>query len=245
MIFPSQRLVYIKIPKTGSTSVYRHFIALDKYSTIINLNKLHGIKRDPRCYRKSAGWFLGAHVSAQDIQWYLGTDYDEHFKFTVVRNPYDRLVSNFCWQRSKGRGPATFKAFVNTLVKDPKSLPKQSRLHAIPQTDWITDEDGRVIVDRIVRFENLESEIRAVLDELHLPAAKLRHRNKTDRAHYSNYYDDEVRRMVEVFYQQDLEQLGYRFENRPTPGFVENDLHGDKSPSIILKRLRNRLRRLL
>lgn len=222
MIFPDKKIVYIKIPKTGSTSVYRYFADLDTYSTIINLNHLHGIRRDPRCFRRGKGWALGGHVSAQDIRWHLKDEYARYFKFTVVRNPYERLVSNYFWQRAKSRAPVSFKGFVKALIEDPSVLPKQCQLHAIPQMHWITDEAGELIVDQIIRLENIDQELRSTMRRLGLPEPVLGRSNETSHAHYSNYYDDALRSGVQKLYQADIDFLGYQFEDHRDPSFVDS-----------------------
>lgn len=245
MIIPEYKIAYIKIPRTGSTSIRRYLRKLDKYNNVINLNQLHGVKRDPRCYRRGSGWALGAHVCAQDIKWYLGDDeYERYFTFTFVRNPFARLVSNYSWQKGKGLNIATFRKFVDTLVDSPLSLPKQARLHAIPQTHWITSESGERIVDFVGRLENQAADFRSVLKKLGLPPGKVSTVNQTSHSHYSNYYDDNTVSLVREYYAADLEAFGYSFEDRRDPNFQEPVLRFRTPKARLLKGV-SRLRRLL
>lgn len=219
MIFPDKKLVYIKIPKTGSSTIWEYINKLDAYHSIINLNRLHGVRRDPRCFSRGQGK-KGGHVAAQDIAWYLGDAYDTYFKFTIVRDPFARLLSNYSWQFSKGSTDLDFSRFVDKLINRPRTLPKQALTHSIPQINWITNEDGEVIIDRIGRLENLTAEMASICAENNLPQMQLGHRNMTHHAHYSNYYTDEIREMAAQFLATDLQSLDYQFEDKRDPDFV-------------------------
>jgi len=83
------KFVYISIPKTGSSTV-RYLI--DKYSDISS--------DDPY-------WSLtiGAHPNAKQIKTYFGIkgwNWDEYFKFTVVRHPIPRIKSSIAFALKAG-----------------------------------------------------------------------------------------------------------------------------------------------
>ena len=90
------------------------------------------------------------------------------------------------------------------------------------QLSWITDEDGKLAVDFIGRFENINEDFRTIMNkvnEIHpLPAeAKgnwdLRQSNSASRGyHYSWYYDDVTVEKVREHYRTDIEEFGYDFE---------------------------------
>lgn len=75
----------------------------------------------------------------------------------------------------------------------------------------------------IGRFENLAEDLRCLMDILGAPQKSIPKKNfsaerlaKGARKHYSDYYDQATRRLVEDLYTEDLDVLGYEFENRAT-----------------------------
>jgi hypothetical protein len=175
--------------------------------------------------------------SAHLGHWHLIDDIDErtkdYFKFTIVRNPWDRLVSFYAFCIKTSRTPAynnlkKFKDFVldstNKYHVDPKwckhspALEKllstertKERCRLESQLDWISDDDGKILVDFIGRFENLQEDFNIVCDKIGIPHRKLPHKNKTKHKHYTEYYDEETRQIVAELHAKDIEYFGYKF----------------------------------
>ena len=77
--------------------------------------------------------------------------------------------------------------------------------------------DKKIIVDRVVRYENLLAELDEVLAHLNIPfngtldvAAKSQYR--ADRRPYQEVFNHEQRRIVEKAFAKEIELHGYRFE---------------------------------
>ena len=83
----------------------------------------------------------------------------------------------------------------------------------IQQIHFITKEDGSLIVDDVLRFETLESDLDTFCDKHDLPKVQLPHINKNPRKkkNYVDYYDDELLSYIEDYMQDDIEHLGYKF----------------------------------
>ena len=79
------------------------------------------------------------------------------------------------------------------------------------------DRSGsKIIVDRIVRYENLLVELSEVFAQLNIPfggtlgvAAKSEYR--TDRRPYKEVFSDQQRQIVEKAFAKEIELHGYRF----------------------------------
>jgi hypothetical protein len=76
---------------------------------------------------------------------------------------------------------------------------------------------SKIIVDRIVRYENLLVELGEVFAQLNIPfdgtlgvAAKSEYR--ADRRPYQEVFNDQQRRIVEKAFAKEIELHGYRFE---------------------------------
>ena len=86
---------------------------------------------------------------------------------------------------------------------------------ARPQTDYVSDGNGKIIVDFIGRFENIDSDFSRLCKELNIPYEKLGKANASKHLHYSYYYTTELIELVGELYFSDCKTFGYRFE-RPS-----------------------------
>ena len=91
------------------------------------------------------------------------------------------------------------------------------------QLSWLVDASGRLLVQTVIKLEELEQRWpelqRQICGFAHTPYAEdaeLR-RNPSSHSHYSTYYDDATRRIVESYVASDLQAFGYRFEAEPQP----------------------------
>lgn len=158
-----------------------------------------------------------SHYTATELRDILGRHrYDNMFKFCFVRNPWDKVVSEFCfrvwtWQNEL-TADSSFSEWVRSTYvdNDPKYFdwPKMF----LPQMEWLTDEDGKLIVDFIGRFENLQNDFDLVCDNLGVARQRLSHANKSrDNGHYRGYYDADTYRIVADWFRADIEHFGYEF----------------------------------
>jgi hypothetical protein len=83
------------------------------------------------------------------------------------------------------------------------------------QLDYITDENGEIIVDFVGKYENLSHDISTVLKALRLENRPLPHVNKSEHKHYSEYYTEETKDLVAVRYSRDINFFGYKFDGLP------------------------------
>lgn len=89
------------------------------------------------------------------------------------------------------------------------------RKENINQFDGLTDLNGELIVDKIIKTEDIKEGWKDLQSELFEKTGKkpgdIPHINKTNRKHYREYYDDESRAMVEEMFSKDIVYFGYRF----------------------------------
>ena len=125
------------------------------------------------------------------------------YKFTCVRNPWDRMVSFYftptqspeTWDRDK----------FQKIISEARSVADYLRLDQ-------GKEDPFADVDYVMRFENLADDFRAVCDDLDIPVQPLPQYNRSTRQHYSEYYDDELRELVWMRFAPEIERFDYTFE---------------------------------
>ena len=174
------------------------------------------------------------NISKYDQQHILdmvGEGTEKYFKFAFVRNPWDRCVSRYFYERAKWLDHrkhhyhgTTFSDFIfnqNNHFKLSsgwiKHSPKLKDLFEQKspfeeQIDWISDENGNIIVDFIGRFENLQEDFNIVCDKIGIPRQELPHINKSKHKHYTEYYDAETRQIIAERYAKDIEMFGYTFD---------------------------------
>src|SRR6266852_1175264 len=69
-------------------------------------------------------------------------------------------------------------------------------------------------VDHIMRFENLAEDFSALSGTLGLRAVRLPQYNRSNREHYSKYYNDELRELVRKRFASEIERFGYTFDRQ-------------------------------
>jgi hypothetical protein len=89
---------------------------------------------------------------------------------------------------------------------------------AVSVPDYLRLDDGKddpfANVDYIMRFETLADEFGAVCMEIGISPPTLPRYNRSNREHYSNYYDDELRELVRSRFAAEIERFGYVFEGQ-------------------------------
>tara|TARA_B100000902_G_scaffold104351_1_gene106556 strand:- start:1563 stop:2144 length:582 start_codon:yes stop_codon:yes gene_type:complete len=134
------------------------------------------------------------------------------FKFTFVRNPWDRLASfyinNYESDKKNKEKPLpanTFDEFVEII--DSSDVSKCNR-HFILQTCIYPVND----IDFLGHFENFNNDFNYVCDTLRIKTKNWGHRNRSKRSkRYTEYYDSKTKKIVERKYAQDIELLKYKF----------------------------------
>jgi len=192
-----RKCIFIHIPKNGGTSVYEA-LGLDK----------------------------SLHYTYRHYENLFPTEWDTYFKFTIIRNPWARLVSSYeyakqdisYWHNNIKPTIKTpphpdhelikrisFKEAVRLLYRDVhKHYPNVLR-HAgwLPQMHWIKKND-EITVNKMYKIEDL-GKLEKRFD-IKLPVV-----NKTPTVDFRSYYDDETLEMVNHIYEDDIQTLKYSF----------------------------------
>lgn len=115
------------------------------------------------------------------------------FCFAFVRNPWERMVSYRC---RAGLDEAAWQKMLREFVD--------------PQVDYICDDDGRMLVDFMGRFESLAEDFATVCRLLAIERT-LPRLNASEHGHYREFYDEATKQLVARLYAEDIERFGYRF----------------------------------
>ena len=122
-----------------------------------------------------------------------------HYHYRVQTNQTNLAASNI-----------DFKTWVKLTygARDPKYYDNPKMF--MPQLDWITDEDGNILVKHICRFETLNQDFEQICNILGKQAT-LPHAKPSNRGRYQDYYDDETREIIASWFKKDIEYFGYSF----------------------------------
>ena len=144
---------------------------------------------------------------------------DDIFLYTIMRNPFDKMLSCFyCDNRQLSSPPddMEFKEYVK-IVTNNTSRVVELNPHWAPQVWWLKDQEDKIGVDYIGRTETLLKSVNEILEAIGA-GERLTEIGKLNgsgqRHHYSKYYDDETRKYVESYYEEDLDFLKIKFEER-------------------------------
>lgn len=135
-------------------------------------------------------------------------------KFCFARNPYDRAVSLFFYlKNNRIETDMSFLDFCRHLnddgCEDIGLYNYDGWSQCNPQARWVEN----LKMDYIGKFESLEKDFNKILLDLDLPPIDLPHHNITSHEHYSHYYCQESREIIEHFYRKDFSYFGYEFED--------------------------------
>jgi hypothetical protein len=144
-------------------------------------------------------------------------DLNNFFKFAIVRNPWDRAVSQITYLRDRARA----KCFLDKPFKKQLEAYCNANFHvwgqdlSATQADYLTDRTSQLNVDYIGRFENLANSFKEICERIGIhPVPKLSHLMKRNEGlHYSLYFDDESSEWIREKFKRDIEQFQYTFED--------------------------------
>ena len=145
------------------------------------------------------------HIPAREIKNRVPADvWNSYFKFCVERNPWEKVLSHYHMHAAREGGALTLDEYL-------------ARGRFPTNYFRYTDRSGtKIIVDRVLRYENLLAELGEVFSQLSIPfdgtlgvAAKSEYR--TDRTPYQEVFNDKQRRIVEKAFAKEIELHGYRF----------------------------------
>ena len=139
--------IFIHIPKTGGRSV---------------LSAL-GVK------------FHCEHKTMQDyIKEITEPVIRSRYKFTIIRNPWDRAVSwyRFFYKPMGKEIPLTFDEWIcknkSGILKNRIDKPSFNRKVPLDQLSYCRNQSGEILIDKFLRFENLTEDFKEVASKLNI-----------------------------------------------------------------------------
>jgi hypothetical protein len=203
MLSFQKRFLFVHIPKTAGNSIQSILRNYSEDEIVALRDDQDGIERFGL---RNPNYKIKKHSTLAEYRAALGeARFRDLYKFTCVRNPWDRMVSYY------------FGATSLIGAWDPQKFRKLI-LKAVSVADYLRLDKGESDplgnVDYIIRFENLADDFRAVSARLGIPDAPLPQYNRSNREHYSKYYDEELRELIGKRFAPEIDRFGYTFEER-------------------------------
>lgn len=207
MIDREHEFIFIHIPKTGGTSIEKTIWSNHRDNSSYGWDNKHSIWKQ--------------HATIQQVQDLYDINIDNFFKFAIVRNPWDRAVSDYKWW-TRPNSPF-FDLLKSTTLEDylliRNGYEKINHLnnkntgrgdHFIEQYKFIQIAD-KCCMNFIIKFENLQKDFDLLCDKIKITRCVLPHTNKTNRSHYVDYYNDKTKKIVAERYARDINFFNYRY----------------------------------
>lgn len=221
----SRKFIFIKSAKTAGTSLEA---ALSNYcggDDVVTPLGDYSVNRD------ETGQWVHQAMNPGDFQQHdwgitirdkVGPEiWNNYFKFSIARNPWDRVVSLFTWKARNDPALRPQKHFYHRLGIPFDELQETRKLFSeFVKGDWKTNDrfyiiDGELCVDFIIRYEHLTDDFQEVCGKIGVPRIELPRLKvgfRPGQYHYSQYYDQESKEIIAERHQHDLRLFGYQFE---------------------------------
>ena len=193
--FDEKKAIFIHVPKCAGVSINKTLFGNlgGGHCTLEDYSKIF----EPKCIR-------------------------DYFKFTFVRNPWDRLVSAYFFLKKGGFGEKDKQWFDENLssfddfddfVKNWVNTENIWKWHHFrPQHHYILDKRRRVELDFLGYFENINEDFKIIMNKVGIEA-ELPGSNASKHNSYIEYYTDETKEIARKAYSADINLLGYEFDN--------------------------------
>lgn len=207
--------LFLHIPKTGGTALTLALEARAMKDDVIVADTPKGRARAGRQAGLATAGRLWKHATLTDLGGLVtAEDLEGLFVVTLVRNPWDRLVSYYHWLRmQRFAHPAVdlakrqdFSGFLN----DPHTM---SSLRAFPASAYTRDSTGRDRVTLAARIEALAEDLAPFEVHLGFRLTPLARANPSERPRdWRGLYSDRDAQLVADLCAEDIARFGYRFD---------------------------------
>lgn len=213
MICHKKKIIFIHIPKCAGSSVKNFYFGGHSLKwNVPNYDVLYGWcpKRKIHMQHATTKQLLETNLISEE-------DWNDYFKFTIVRNPWDRAYSDYMWIMKNSKIQGSFKNYIQKSGSFREILSNQNTMmyrgdHLIPQTDFFSFE-GISKLDFVCRFETLMADLEVIKHKLGVDERMnvFEKKNFKRTSHYSLFYTNTRRKLVASKFDNDINTLKYHF----------------------------------
>lgn len=188
-----KKTIFVHIPKTAGTSIEVLLLG----HTGLKLENLFGIDTIKNKALQ--------HLTAKEIRDLSSIkDFSSYFRFSFVRNPYDRMISEYFWCQISGIGYkhnqqfSNFLAYAEDIVSSGNYSKNLYTDHFMPQYKFVYDDEMNLLVDFVGRFENLNKDVDIIRKKLNITAI-LPHEHSTQQKKDFVITEDDKKRIYNMY----------------------------------------------
>ncbi len=213
LISHKHKFAFFNIPKTGTVSTR---FMLEKYCDIIGGAFEDGIN----FYQHETAY------TAKEKFCNSGWNWDEYFKFTIVRNPWHRYASLYVWSQNtfakldmedynklSKLDQATYNAYnkwFNRLNFDQKRILRFLINHN-PSQDYFFLINNKNAMNYTGRMENIHAELEHFSHTVGIKDVKTEHQQKSKPYEYKDFYDQELIDLVAKKEEYTIDNFSYQY----------------------------------
>jgi len=216
IISPGRAYVFVHIPKTGGTAMALALEERAMKDDILIGDTPKARARRGRLNGLTARGRLWKHSTLADIDGVLSpVELERMFVFTLVRNPWDRLVSYYHWLRVQGFDhPAVARAKALDFSGFLAHPATQQSLRDSPYGSYLRDAEGVARAGLFIRLEHLAADMAPLAAHLGF-VPDVTFVNVSDRQRdWRGYYTDADAALVARICAEDIARFGYGFDGQ-------------------------------
>lgn len=219
IVSPGRGYVFVHIPKTGGTALALALEARARADDILIGDTPKARQRRHRLKGVASAGRLWKHARLADIEGLVAREAFARFLvFTIVRNPWDRLVSYYHWLRAQRfahpQVALAQRLGFGAFLAHPETA---AAFRASPAVSYVCDGAGVERCGLWLRHERLGEGVAELERRLGVRLPPLERVNASARARdWREHYSDAVAALVAEMCAEDIARFGYRFD--PDPG---------------------------
>lgn len=201
------KFIFVHIPKCGGTSIEENIGFNFEKNIGFDFEKQNNIKgKHTKYFRLS------------DYEHLLGDSISEFFTFSLIRNPWERMVSNYNSDiissnvtidgknTIEEKKDISFEEYLNLVLN------KKIDNYVVNYKSWYNGNKYKS--DYICKLENIQSDFSYVCGRLGIDNRQLEHVNKTDYTYnkdYRSYYNNETKDLIYKSFKYEIMKFKYDF----------------------------------
>ena len=166
MISIKHKIIFIHIPKCAGQSIENIFLRdlglcwEERYPLLLRPRKVNEKGPERLAHLYAEEYFKFGYIPKEK--------YDKFFKFSIIRNPVDRILSEINFQKIPKKnskniyGIESVEDYISKVIKLDKFSDLQR--HISPQVKFLIDsETNKLLVDKVIPFDELNHEVPKIL----------------------------------------------------------------------------------
>jgi len=204
------KFIFFSNPKTGSESLRE---MLTPYSEILDVSYKNISDENP----------FYSHISPQEVKDLFDEkeyNFNDYYKIVCTRNPFNRLVSLYEMIFRKWPIKPPFHFWLKSTKTDGaggggKNHERWKMYGTYSLKNFISDRNGKIIVDKIICLENLEEEIPLLFDTLKIRLDSnfeiIKKNVRKRKKEVNEYYSEKSKQLVFERYAWEINKFNYKF----------------------------------